>query len=1658
MSRASRAAATAAAAAAAAAAVANGAAAADKNNKSGTLNDTLTSFLVRSLNRNDQELAALQDIHFRLHALKEELESRNAMLLLELGRGRVRLGTAATCAAGPPPLAAIQQQHHHSMDGGGSDHSHPTAGEDMAGGGGQEDEGYSDDYGGETTARTPFTPERLSSLAAQRSSPQQLHRSIMAVSQNAATTDSTLIVDCLVGTHEATIRLVDNLLRERQEQQLDDYDIDDFDHDDEGRKYHRHGKSKIPLYDVAVSYLLHFKLRRRLLNRLARRLLRVAHAMDTLKLQPEVPTLPSYGDLRLHVDPEAVEALEQVRLEQERILQQAEDYAQKQHKAEEEQNHRQQQHQKSKDKDNQRHLSSEATAAGKATPVITMPTPSEPVSNTTIQQQPKDEEQGSAPSYSPAAATSRVSPSQAEVVPSSGQPIVDIKEEEKDDPAMVAAAATLVQEEKLQSDLEGDQLTKGNDDGGGGDEQEETEETRRKEQRRNQLLASAIPRLEYQAFLEYKDVYEKQIPILLGPAPTTTKPAAASTPSSAPIGGGVNKPFSGASLGNQAANNEPQYTLNDPGGNNNANHNNDEEEWVENNNMKEDYERIPLGSSGIGATLPYRSVQTASEREAEFQRWKSSLLSKIPDQPRVFAEPFVYHYKKRMALAKKQQQEQQEARLREEQEKAAQHRLRMSSIKPSPGGGKTLKFMAELAKKNAHASQPKVTTTLVAAPGGGKALKRTPVIVASDDNDDDDDGGGKTSNDEAPNMDDVESSTARDQTATAKKTPDDTSKADVQGSEEEKGAEDAKDDSAKEDKTMKVDTAQPEGGAEGVEDAKPGEQQSKGTTEKESVTADSMEVGEAEATEAKDLDMAEKEKNDDDEQNQETKKQAASVESMEVDVAEENAEIEKKAEEDVDMKDAKPAYTAAKEADDTETNKRTDDAMEVENENVEAGKGELATTDDKGTDPAVTNDEEGTADSKRDKPTKEKSTDNEAIAEQTKEYDNSHESDTKDRGDESEAVSFDSATKGERPAKVQDDSKGGDCNTDVKVDASALEKEEKGQEDEQPTDTSSQEQRAKDGQTSPEEDASSDNDTEEGECKEEDAIKDAINENNKEEKKDTEGSETEKEPIDENAKLVKEDGAMDNKEGDKEKAQNQENRKDSPIETAHEKKKGDIESEADDSEEIDDEDKDETEDEKEEGECDTDASDDRDKTEKRKGGNDSDEDDEDENENDEKATHSKDEAKTEDNDDEEDKDNDSKMNDNEAFKTSTGDKTKQDESDGKADADDEDDKEDQANKEDGEDDGGSDCDDPVKNLKRPLLLVPTPSFYDQDLKRIKLIHAELMSTSIRDHARRRMEEVTLDYNNALRTSNAVFERRQSMQTQLQEMVTENHNYINQMNSDYQVKLSMARNNWLKRRREYERSKLDHLMPQRHNSQHFPEGTALTHMYMRQPDPTRQIVAQYVGGIVDAVTHISRGAVRNDKFHEEFRPPPKPDAGLSHKKRMEEQIRQEINNLTLQLRNSEEERQRAWKRMMKTKAEFDLPHHHMRTKIDLNLNNYQSLPLPPLRQSSTQNVPQEVARPASSTYASYVPQARRSITTTAPASAPASDDMDANESKYSAARVRQRIASDGTVAPVSVPKRTKDGLFQRPAGRTRKGMDWDAIRGIWVPSTTGGEQG
>ena len=61
----------------------------------------------------------------------------------------------------------------------------------------------------------------------------------------------------------------------------------------------------------------------------------------------------------------------------------------------------------------------------------------------------------------------------------------------------------------------------------------------------------------------------------------------------------------------------------------------------------------------------------------------------------------------------------------------------------------------------------------------------------------------------------------------------------------------------------------------------------------------------------------------------------------------------------------------------------------------------------------------------------------------------------------------------------------------------------------------------------------------------------------------------------------------------------------------------------------------------------------------------------------------------------------------------------------------------------------------------------------------------------------------------------------------------------------------------------------------------------------------------------------------------------------------------------------------------------------------------------------------------------------------------------HQARYSQMAIRNRTYDDGSVAPAVPPKRGDNGLFQRPSGRSRKGMDWDGVHGVWRPAPPGG---
>jgi hypothetical protein len=351
-------------------------------------------------------------------------------------------------------------------------------------------------------------------------------------------------------------------------------------------------------------------------------------------------------------------------------------------------------------------------------------------------------------------------------------------------------------------------------------------------------------------------------------------------------------------------------------------------------------------------------------------------------------------------------------------------------------------------------------------------------------------------------------------------------------------------------------------------------------------------------------------------------------------------------------------------------------------------------------------------------------------------------------------------------------------------------------------------------------------------------------------------------------------------------------------------------------------------------------------------------------------------------------------------------------------------------------------DDRPKRVKA-MSLIPVPSFYDQDLYRVRLVHADLLATSIHEHARRRISEATNDYNRAFRVSNELYNQRVKLQNDVAMIDHQQRLFLTKFKNDYAVQVTLARARWQKSKEEWEHNQAHKTMQGMFGQ--MPVGTNKTQAAARHPNQVVNTVGLTLGRVVDAVVLKLEGGSGREQF-EEFVPPHAPDFDAivvdketgetygQRNQRIQASAHQQLQTLNMQLQQSEEERKRAWRKLCKTKAEYELPTSGRR-RVDPDLAA--QTPVPPLRASSA--VPSAASFQPTS-MATYVPQSKPKYQLSNP-----------SESKYSAARVRERISSDGTVAPVTAPKRDKDGLYMRPAGRTRKGMNWDAIRGIWVPA-------
>jgi hypothetical protein len=300
---------------------------------------------------------------------------------------------------------------------------------------------------------------------------------------------------------------------------------------------------------------------------------------------------------------------------------------------------------------------------------------------------------------------------------------------------------------------------------------------------------------------------------------------------------------------------------------------------------------------------------------------------------------------------------------------------------------------------------------------------------------------------------------------------------------------------------------------------------------------------------------------------------------------------------------------------------------------------------------------------------------------------------------------------------------------------------------------------------------------------------------------------------------------------------------------------------------------------------------------------------------------------------------------------------------------------------------------------------------------------------------------------AFQASTALNEHKNKLETHMNALLMGYRQKMQMAQGEHERKRSLLKQRWREEKAQYDANRMKKYLPS--NWHNTPVGTSITQRVCNHyPEQTAgHIVSNCLADIVDGVVVKEKSNAKDEPFRAFEEPPfdPKtvvldPTTGETvgqHQQRSLGPLQKEIQAVGVKLNAAEDERKRAWKKLTKAKQDFDS---QMAARVQVSGNT------PPLRTSSAQSAHVNPRAQVSS----YMPNQNRGNTLrTAQGYAP-SGCVNVNDSKYSSARVRQRIGNDGSVAPVTTPKQTSDGYYQRPTGRGRKGMEWDPVNGVWVP--------
>ena len=379
---------------------------------------------------------------------------------------------------------------------------------------------------------------------------------------------------------------------------------------------------------------------------------------------------------------------------------------------------------------------------------------------------------------------------------------------------------------------------------------------------------------------------------------------------------------------------------------------------------------------------------------------------------------------------------------------------------------------------------------------------------------------------------------------------------------------------------------------------------------------------------------------------------------------------------------------------------------------------------------------------------------------------------------------------------------------------------------------------------------------------------------------------------------------------------------------------------------------------------------------------------------------------------------------------------------------------------------------------------PIPSFYDQDYERCLVIHSDLISNSLKEIARRSIQQATSEYNAAFRKSS-------ELQSQKMKLDSEEKKAL----LDYRVKYDMWTTRktmeyakWENNKKRFEAQQMAryNFSPDHSRAMQMDDNLvirralkgAVDRVVIRHAPPEQArgtdftssrcmsnnlIVAQVSASLahcVDTVVdRVERRWISNSVLDQCTREPFPPfnypgnprediiinDAGETVGQ-VQARIQQQIKKVSKLLATCETNRAQKWSKLMKAKADNENGSSQRQRSVQAQVQATQQRSRYNVAQTNRKSAAAAVQSQSQMAYG----QGKVKVKMGAGAGAGVSNYKPSMDPKYSIEAVKARMASDGSVRPINVPKKTNDGLFMRPAGRQRKGMDWDAVNGKWVP--------